>query len=154
MKRLMKLWMLAVLFSLVSCGDDNVNAAEPVVDTAHRLSIVIGSHTVTAILYDNPTTRDFISRLPLTVDLSDYASTEKVFTPSPGLTTSGSPSGLNPKAGDIALYAPWGSVAIYYRNGTSSGSLIPIGRIQGSTNVLNVSGNIKDVRFELMDVER
>lgn len=153
MKRLIGLWMLAMIFSLVSCGNDNVNAAEPVVDTTHRLSIAVGNQVLTATLYDNPTTRDFISRLPLTVDLSDYGGTEKVFTPSPELTTNGSPSGLNPKAGDIALYAPWGSVALYYRNGTSSGSLIPIGRIENVVNVLNVSGSVRNVRFELVDVE-
>lgn len=153
MKRMMELWMLIAVFSIVSCGNEDVHATEPTVDTTHRLRVVIGSQTITTTLYDNPTTRDFISRLPMTVDLSDYGGTEKVFTPSPELKTVGSPSGVNPKAGDIALFAPWGNIAIYYKNGTSSGSLISIGRVENGINALAVSGNIKDVRFELTDVE-
>lgn len=145
--------MPALIFGFISCGDEEVDAAEPVVDTAHRLSVVIGSQTIVATLYDNPTTRDFISRLPLTVDLSDYGGTEKVFTPSPGLETQGSPAGLNPKTGDITLYAPWGNIAVYYKNGTSSNSLIPIGRIESGAGVLNVSGTIRNVRFELIRME-
>ena len=153
MKCLRKLWMLATVFSMASCGDGEVHAAEPVVDMAHRLSIEVGPQTITAVLYDNPTARDFISRLPLTADLSDYDGTEKVFTPSPGLTTQGSPAGLNPKTGDIALYAPWGNIAIYYKNGTSSDSLIPIGRIESGANTLNVPGTIRSVRFGLIRTE-
>lgn len=153
MKYLKKLWLLTAVFGLTSCGDDEVHAAEPVVDTAHRLRIEVGPQTITAALYDNPTARDFISRLPLTVDLSDYGGTEKVFTPSPGLTTRGSLAGLNPKTGDIALYAPWGNIAIYYKNGTSSDSLIPIGRIESGTNSLNVSGTIRSVRLGLIRTE-
>lgn len=153
MKRLMALCVLTTIFSLVSCGKDNVNATEPVVDATHRLAIMIGPQTITATLYDNPTSRDFISRLPLTVDLNDYGGTEKVFTPSPELTTDNSPSGMNPQAGDIALFAPWGNIVVYYRNGTSSGSLIPIGRIENGINALSVSGTIQNVRFELTSVE-
>lgn len=153
MKRLIEMWMLAAIFSLASCGNDEVAAAEPVIDTAHRLNIVIGHQILTAALYDNPTARDFVSRLPLTVDLSDYGGAEKVFTPSPGLATGGSPSGLSPKAGDIAMFVPWKNIAVFYRNGTSSGSLIPVGRIESNINVLRVSGTIRNVRFELANVE-
>lgn len=152
MKRLMVLWMLTVVFSLASCGNDHIYATEQVVDTIHRLNIIVGDHVLTAKLYDNPTARDFISRLPFTVDLSDYDSSEKIFTPSPGLTTSGSLLGMKPKAGDITLYAPWGNIAIFYKNGTSSGSLIPIGQIENNVNVLNVSGTVRSVRFELINV--
>ena len=153
MRRLMALCVLITIFSLVSCGKDDVNATEPVIDATHRLAIVIGSQTITATLYDNPTSRDFISRLPLTVDLNDYGGMEKVFTPSPELTTYNSPAGMNPQAGDISLFAPWRNIAIYYRNGTSSGSLIPIGRIENGINALNVSGTIQNVRFELTSIE-
>lgn len=145
--------MLTAIFSLISCGNEEVNAAEPMVNITRRLRIVVGDRILTATLYDNPTAKDFISRLPLTVDLSDYDGMEKVFTPSPRLTTNGSASGFKPKAGDIASYAPWANVAIYYRNGTSSGSLIPIGRIEGNMDVLSVSGSVRNVRFELIDVE-
>ena len=152
MKRLMVLCGLIVI-GLASCENDSVKAAEPVVDTTRRLKIVVGDRALTAVLYANPTARDFASRLPLTVDLSDYGGAEKIFTPSPALTTDGSPSGLVPQAGDITVYAPWRNIAIFYRKGTSSGSLIPVGRIESGVNVLEVPGAIKNVRFELIEVK-
>lgn len=143
--------MLAVLLCLTSCGKEEVKAAEPAIDTTRQLKITIGDRTLTATLYDNPTARDFASCLPLTIDLTDYDSSEKVFTPSPRLTTQGSPSGMNPRAGDIALFAPWGNIAIFYRKGTSSGSLIPVGRIENGLDALELSGTLKDVKFELIE---
>ena len=88
MKRLMVLCGLIVI-GLASCENDSVKAAEPVVDTTRRLKIVVGDRALTAVLYANPTARDFASRLPLTVDLSDYGGAEKIFTPSPALTGRG-----------------------------------------------------------------
>lgn len=146
-------WVMAFVLGLSACGKEEVRAAEPAVDSTRRLRIVVGDRVLTATLYDHPTAKDFASRLPLTTDLSDYAGMEKVFTPSPALTTQGSPSGLHPKAGDIALYVPWGNIAVFYRNGTASGSLIPIGRIEGNIGVLQVSGSLTGVKFELMEVE-
>ena len=64
MKRLMFLCGLIVI-GLASCENDSVKAAEPVVDTTRRLKIVVGDRALTAVLYANPTARDFASRLPL-----------------------------------------------------------------------------------------
>ena len=46
-----------------------------------------------------------------------------------------------------------GNIAIYYKNGTSSNSLIPIGRIESGANTLNVPGTICSVRFGLIRTE-
>lgn len=153
MKHLVKIEMLAFFFSLISCEKNDIKATVPVENRVHRLSITVGDQTITAILYDNPTAKDFISRLPFTVDMSDYGNSEKIFTLSPELTTNGSSSEMKPKAGDITLFVPWGNIAIFYRDGTSSGSLIPIGRIERGLNALSVSGTIRSVKFELTNVE-
>lgn len=150
MKRQAIFWIPVFLGMLVSCNKDDANAAEPVTDTVRRLRITIGDRTLTARLYENPTAQDFVSRLPWMAEFSDYASAEKVFTPSPALTTKGSPPGLTPKTGDIALFVPWGNIAIFYRDGSSSGSLIPIGRIENGVEVLKVPGSVK-IKFERID---
>ena len=154
MKIITLLWMLSISASLQSCDKGGEDTPEPGKLLNRKLNIIIGNQTLTAALYDNPTVKDFISRLPLTVDLADYSNAEKIFTPSPRLTTEDSPAGMNPKAGDIALFAPWGNIAIFYRGGTASNSLIPVGHIESDLTPLQVPDSIKSVRFELVNNEQ
>lgn len=57
-------------------------------ETSLKIGITVGSRTITATMEDNAAARDFLSRLPLEVTLSDYSNAEKIFYPSPALTTS------------------------------------------------------------------
>jgi hypothetical protein len=75
---------------------------------AMRIRIKAGDKVVTATLVDNPTSRDFISLLPLTVTLEDHAATEKITYLPRKLSTEGAPAGSDPAIEDIAYYAPWG----------------------------------------------
>ena len=81
-----------------------------------RLKITIGDTELMATLYDNATAKDLIAQLPLTVELEDYASNEKIFYPKPKLSTQSAPAGYDPSAGDITYCSPWGDVAIFYKN--------------------------------------
>jgi hypothetical protein len=58
--------------------------------------------TMTATLVDSTTTRYFVSLLPLTLALEDYAGTEKISYLPRRLTTEGAPSGSDPSIGDLA----------------------------------------------------
>jgi hypothetical protein len=60
---------------------------------AMRIRIKAGDKVVTATLVDNPTSRDFISLLPLTVTLEDHAATEKITYLPRKLSTEGAPCG-------------------------------------------------------------
>lgn len=107
-----------------------------------KISITIGDKILKASLYDNATARDLISRLPLKVELEDYADNEKIFYPEPKLSTTGAPEGFNPSAGDITYYAPWGDVAIFYKDFKYSRGLISIGEVeQEDIQHLKFSGN-------------
>ena len=58
--------------------------------TSMNLKITVGNRTITATMEDNAAAKDFLSRLPLEVTLNDYNNiTEKIFYPSPALTTTG-----------------------------------------------------------------
>ena len=98
---------------------------------------------------DTAAARDFLSRLPLEVTLNDYNNvTEKIFYPSPALTTGGVTRGCTPVPGDITIYVPWGNVAIFCKSWSHSNDLIKIGRIDGNgIGVLGVAGDIS-VKFE------
>lgn len=48
---------------------------------------------------------------------------------------------MAPAAGDLAIFAPWGNIAIFYQNGGWSDSLIPLGRLDSGVEILRgVSG--------------
>ena len=117
-------------------------------ETSLKIGITVGSRTITATMEDNAAARDFLSRLPLEVTLSDYSNAEKIFYPSPALTTSKVARGCTPAPGDITIYVPWGNVAIFYKNGSRSNDLIRIGRIDGNgIAALSIPGSLS-VRFE------
>ena len=60
------------------------------------IKIMIGDTQLIAMLSDNPTSRDFISFLPLELTLEDYAATEKIAYLPKKLSTNNAPSGFDP----------------------------------------------------------
>ena len=98
----------------------------------NRLSFTVGGETVYAALYDNSVARDLVSRLPLTLEFSDYNGTEKIaYLPdgSEDWDLSDAPTSCTPSAGDIAMYAPWGNLAVFYRDFRLSNGLVPVGKL-------------------------
>jgi len=49
--------------------------------------------------------------------------------------------------GDVAYYAPWGNLVIYYKDFGYSPGLIGLGRIDAGLEALSVPGSLK-VTFE------
>lgn len=117
--------------------------------TSMNLKITVGNRTITATMEDNAAAKDFLSRLPLEVTLNDYNNiTEKIFYPSPALTTTGVTRGCALVPGDITIYVPWNNVAIFCKSWSQSNDLIKIGHIDADgMAALNVTGNIA-VKFE------
>ena len=98
---------------------------------------------------DNATSRDFVSLLPMSLTLEDYAATEKISDLPRRLSTEGAPAGSEPSIGDIAYYSPWGNLAIFYRDFRYSSGLVKLGTIDSGIETLNVSGSAK-VTIELI----
>ena len=114
-----------------------------------KLKITIGETVLTATMYDNPTTRDFISLLPLTLILTDYNGTEKISNLPKRLSTQDAPAGYKPYAGDITLYAPWGNLALFYKDFPYSSGLIVLGKIDTGIEALKISGTV-NMKMELI----
>ena len=101
-------------------------------EQTNRISFTIGGETVYATLYDNSVARDLVSRLPLTLEFSDYNGTEKIaYLPggSEAWDLSDAPTSCTPSAGDITMYSPWGNLAIFYRDFRVSNGLVPVGSL-------------------------
>ena len=108
-----------------------------------RIQINIDGQRITATLAESATSRDFVSLLPLTLTLRDYASTEKISDLPRRLSTKGAPAGVDPDIGDIAYYAPWGNLAIYYKDFGYSDGLVRLGTIDSGIEALRRSGPIE-----------
>lgn len=110
--------------------------------TSMKIDIKVGDRVVTATLINSKTTQDFVALLPLTLTLEDYARTEKISNLPRRLSTEDTPPGSDPVVGDIAYYAPWGNLAIYYRDFRYSDGLVILGKIDGGIEALNVPGSV------------
>jgi hypothetical protein len=108
-----------------------------------KIRLTFDGKAVEATLLDNATARDLLSLLPMTLTLEDYASTEKIGYPPRKLSTAGAPAGVDPSVGDIAYYAPWGNLAIFYKDFGYSRGLIGLGRIDSGIEALKVPGSLK-----------
>lgn len=115
-----------------------------------KVKIVSEERNLTATLDDSPAARDFASLLPLDITLEDYASTEKISDLPKRLSIDAAPAGITPVVGDIAYYAPWGNLAIFYRDFRYSRGLIKLGSVKSGIEVLARSGAHR-VRIELVD---
>lgn len=108
-----------------------------------KIRLTFDGKAVEATLLDNATARDFLSLLPMTLTLEDYNSTEKIGYPPRKLSAHGAPAGVDPSVGDIAYYAPWANLAIFYQDFDYSEGLIGLGRIDAGIEVLGVPGSLR-----------
>lgn len=97
-----------------------------------NIRLAIDGTPVDATLNDSAAARDFAAQLPLTLNLTDFHQAEKIADLPRRLSTSGAPDGAAPRAGDLAYYAPWGNLAVFYRGGSHATGLIIIGHMADS----------------------
>jgi len=107
------------------------------------IQLTVNGQVLFATLEDSAAARDLLSLLPMTLDLEDYAATEKIAQLPKKLSTAGAPAGTTPSVGDITYYAPWGNLAIFYKDFGHSAGLVKLGRIKGDIQVLRGRGPLK-----------
>jgi NAD(P)-dependent dehydrogenase (short-subunit alcohol dehydrogenase family) len=77
---------------------------------ATRVRFTVGDAEIIVRIADNPTSRDFVSMLPLTLEFDDFNAMEKISYLPRELTTEGS-TGRAPANGDLIYFVPWGTSA-------------------------------------------
>ena len=105
-----------------------------------RIRIVVENTELAATLEDSAASRDFAAQLPLDLTLEDYHATEKIADLPSRLSTEGAPEGFDPDVGDITYFAPWGNLALFYRDFGYASGLVRLGRIEGNVEVLEGDG--------------
>lgn len=168
MKKIHLIGFLLLLFGSfpIACSKNTTNPTIPRVpdkpsglespsQKERKIRIIIGHQILNAVVYDNPTALSFLSQLPLSVEMNDFAQTEKIFYPPQGLKIENASRGMKPKIGDIGVYAPWGNIAVYYRDGGAfSNDMIPIGHILNGIDLFSVDGTLNSVHFEIVEIEK
>lgn len=120
---------MAVLFAVLICCP--LSAWAGVGEAPVEIFIQVDDHQLTATLVDNSTTEALLHLLadgPITIDMRDYGSMEKVGALPESLPRNDEP--LNTEAGDLILYQG-NAFVIYYD--TNAWSLTRIGRINDIT---------------------
>ena len=114
---------------------------ESTVET-NQISVNCGDTQVVYELNDSPAAQSLLSQLPLTVEVEDFSTNEKVFYPPQELDTSDTPLAEG-GAGTLAYYAPWGDVVLFYDSFSANGSLFELGEaVSGVENIGQMSGTI------------
>lgn len=107
-----------------------------------QIHIAVAGKTLTATLNDSPAAQDFLALLPLKLELEDYHGIEKISDLPKKLRRDQSPEGFAARAGDITYYAPWGNLAIFYRDFDYARGLVPLGHINADISALRGRGPI------------
>lgn len=115
----------------------------PAVETVRIRLAIPNGESVTATLGDGASARAFRALLPLAVELTDYNATEKITDLPKRLTTEGEPAGVAPEPGDLAYYAPWGNLAVFYKDFTYSRGLVRLGRLDRIPDAFRKSAPVK-----------
>jgi len=109
-----------------------------------KIRIAFNARAVTATLAESPAAREFFAQLPLTLSLKDYAATEKIaYLPRKLRAIEGGNAGLTPEPGDIAYYAPWGNLAIFYKGADHAQGLVKLGHVHEGAEWLATASELQ-----------
>lgn len=100
-----------------------------------RISVQFGENTVVYELNDSPAAASLCEQLPITVEVEDYSTNEKIFYPEQGLDTTDTPTAEG-GAGTLAYYSPWGDVVMFYNDYDANPSLFELGQAVSGTELI------------------
>ena len=119
-------------------------------DTEVKVKITVGDTELTATLENNATTQAIIEQMPMTLPMMDLYGREMCYRygayalPTDNMRSDGY------EVGDIAYWAPGGSLVILYAQNGEQFERQHLGHIDSGVEVFEDTGDV-DVTFELMD---
>lgn len=114
-----------------------------------KVKILFPGGEAVAALYNNPLTEEFVRRLPLEVEFSDFAGAEKIFYLPEKLNLSGAVNADTQK-GDFCYYAPWGNIAVFYRGYGHGKNLYVLGNLESGKESLAAMKEDFKARIEVV----
>ncbi|GLC80711.1 cyclophilin-like fold protein [Lacrimispora brassicae] len=110
-----------------------------------QITIKSNGNSIVFRLNDSQAAKDLYAQLPLTIQVQNYSTNEKIFYPPETLdiTNATEASGM---LGNLAYYEPWGNVVMFYKpfTPTPGGRLYELGQVvSGSEHIQNLAGSIE-----------
>ncbi len=119
---------------------NNTESSEPEKSDDMRIIVTDGKNEIEFVLNDSSPSKSFYDMLPITVNVDNYSSNEKIF--HAALDTSSTVGGAAP-SGSIAYFSPWENVCMYYGDAPAYSGLYIMGEaIKGADNIARLSGTI------------
>ena len=115
-----------------------------------RITMTAGHAVITAELYDNPTTRDFVASLPVAMPMTRWGEREYYGKVKKRLSDKG-PQQNGFEDGDVAYYVPGGSFAVFFNSKVNPdiSHLIVMGKVTSDLSVFDSLGESVEMRIEL-----
>lgn len=119
-----------------------VSESESAAAEQRQIAVQFGEQTVLYQLNAGSAAASLYEQLPLTVQVEDYSTNEKIFYPDQALDTSDAPL-AQAGSGTLAYYEPWGDVVFFYGDYNENPSLFELGQVvSGGEQVASMSGTI------------
>ena len=112
--------------------------------TERQISVRSGDAEVIYRLNDGNAADSLYEMLPLTVEVEDYSTNEKIFYPPEELACVETPLAMSDtEGGALAYYEPWGNVVMFYDGYNENSALYELGHVvSGMENIGRMSGMI------------
>lgn len=150
MKKFFATIFVFVVFFLSGCSAEKIpvekNSAEKVeVKTEMKIKILVGEKTFNATLENNPTTQEFIKKLPLEITMTELNGNEKYFKFAENFPTNDEKiSEIH--SGDLMLYNG-NYLVIFYKDFPTSYRYTRLGKIENAENLSEIVGG-DDIRVK------
>ncbi len=132
------LTILSLLTPHYAIGQSQMTATEKLM----KVRVSSGSTSVVFALNDTQAAQELYAQLPLTVDVENFSTNEKIFYPKKNLDITGA-SEAYAKKGSLCYYAPWGNVVMFYAHFGQGNRLYSLGEvIEGVDNIEKLRGKI------------
>lgn len=100
---------------------------------AETVQITIEDKSYPFKVADNVDAANFMKRLPVTVRFEDFGRNERVAYPSPRINAVGEPQAFDITPGTVAVYRPWGNIAVFRVTYPWDENLQLLGRVDEAT---------------------
>lgn len=113
-------------------------------ESAMQIRVSTEGQEIIFQLNDSKAAKSLYEQLPMTLDVENYSSNEKIFYPPRKLDTGNTPLASKCEEGTLAYYAPWGDVVMFYGTFGSASGLYELGEaVRGGNSIRSLSGTIR-----------
>ena len=107
-----------------------------------QITVTWDENQILCELNDSLAAHSLLEQLPMTIEVEDYSTNEKIFYPSTPLETADSPL-AQAGAGTLAYYEPWGDVVFFYGDYNENPSLFELWQVvSGEEQIREMEGRI------------